>query len=200
MFQVGETQVEVEGCTTFVKTAAEELAALLRGLPYEGTLRETNSTQLDIGFENSLEVRLRESEWSLEVEPVLNVSRLPERTEGAKADFIIWKTKNPRLVLEVEKANKKTLWFDFMKVWLFMATEQADCGLLVCPLNYAHKLGVWELFAEACRYKRLLTRVAGVPLERVSHVGIIGYEQRVHLDGDLRSWTRDTFKQIKGFK
>ncbi len=49
-----------------------------------------------------------------------------------------------KAVIEIEKGNKKTIWFDFIKMWMFIEAKKADFGVLICPVNYAHKLHWYE--------------------------------------------------------
>jgi hypothetical protein len=60
----------------------------------------------------------------------------------------------------------------------------------VCPVNYAHKLGVWKLFDEALKYKKYLRRFASVPENKLNHIGIIGYTQVIKNGSKYNYWDK----------
>ncbi len=105
--------------------------------------------------------------------------------------------KGYRTVVEIEKANKKTIWFDFIKLWMFIESKQAKAGILLCPQNYAHTHGVWNLYEEACRYKRYLKRFAGVVDEKLSLIGIVGYRQMIYNGIKYKDWNDEEFNRVK---
>ena len=80
---------------------------------------------------------------------------------------------------------------------MFIESGQASAGVILCPQNYAHKLGVWKLFDEACRYKKYLLQFAGVTKEKLGFITLLGYEQRIVIDGKSRPWCAEEFKRIK---
>jgi hypothetical protein len=91
------------------------------------------------------------------------------------------------VAIEVEKSNKKTIWFDIIKILMLVEQHIADFGILLVPRNYAHKLGEWDLFREARFYRWCLLRFARVNPGLLSKLAIIGYTQEAHIAG---SWMR----------
>lgn len=172
---------------------------MLNDLRYSGTLRSSNSKQLDINLDHLLVSKLSKNNWNLEKKPKLNKLVLDEDWGNQEVDLIISSNKfnSTRAVVEIEKGNKKTIWFDFIKMWMFIEAKKADLGVLICPLNYAHKLGVWNLFDEALMYKKYLKCFAGVPENKLNHIGIIGYTQVIKNGSKYNYWDKKEFNRIK---
>ncbi|MHC4396669.1 MAG: hypothetical protein ACYS1A_13540 [Planctomycetota bacterium] len=198
-FKVGKIKIETDGCKVSVTEATQKLAKLLKNLKYEGTLRESNSRQLNIHFDDALLRKLKKQSWSYSENPSPDMSILGEDWGNPKSDFIAFpfKTDSYRIVVEIEKANKKTIWFDFIKLWMFVEANQAEAGVLLCPFNYSHRHGVWNLFDEACHYKRYLRRFAGVPRKKLDIISIIGYQQMVYVNNKYKPWNDIEFNKIK---
>jgi len=91
------------------------------------------------------------------------------------------------VVIEVEKSNKKTIWFDIIKILMLVQQRVADFGLLLVPRNYAHRLGEWDLFKEARFYRWCLLRFAEVGAASLSKLAIMGYTQEVQIASE---WVR----------
>ncbi len=49
------------------------------------------------------------------------------------------------MVVEVEKANREKILYDFLKFHMYLQSG-ADLGLLFLPKNYSHRGGEWDLF------------------------------------------------------
>jgi hypothetical protein len=97
--------------------------------------------------------------------------------------------------MEVEKSNKKTLWFDYIKILTKLESDPNGLGVVMCPVNYTHSGGVWNLYQEAVIYKNHLKRVFGSSfLDRVS---VLGYMQYAFLDGKWQKFDRNVVKHIK---
>jgi len=90
-------------------------------------------------------------------------------------------------VIEIAKSNKKTIWFDLIKILMVIGQNIGHFGLLVVPRNYAHKIGVWDLFREARYYKWCLAQFAKVDSCLLSKIAIIGYTQEARISGN---WTK----------
>jgi hypothetical protein len=104
---------------------------------------------------------------------------------------------NVTAVVEVEQSNRKNIWFDFIKIMLLIGQQMAHFGLLLVPRNYAHKVGVWDLFNEARYYRWCLIRFAGVDLQLFSKLAIVGYTQEVLIDNNWRELDTRTVTDIK---
>jgi len=97
--------------------------------------------------------------------------------------------------MEIEKSNKKTLWFDYIKILTKLEEDSNGRGIIMCPTNYAHKVGVWNLYKEAVLYKNHLKRVfSGNTLNRVA---VIGYTQYAYLDGKWKEYDSNIIRRIK---
>lgn len=76
-------------------------------------------------------------------------------------------------------------------------SKKADLGILVCPVNYAHKLGVWNLFNEALKYKEYLRHFASAPKNKLNSIGIVGYKQLIKNGNKYNWWDKKEFNRIK---
>ena len=54
---------------------------------------------------------------------------------------------------------------------------KSNFGLLVVPTNYAHKVGVWDLFKESRHHRYCLKRYLDVDSNLLSKIAILGYTQ-----------------------
>lgn len=104
---------------------------------------------------------------------------------------------NVTVVVEVEQSNRKNIWFDFIKIMLLIGQQVANFGLLLVPRNYAHKVGVWDLFSEARYYRWCLIRFAGVDPQLFSKLAIVGYTQEALIDGNWRELDTRVMTDIK---
>jgi hypothetical protein len=199
-FIVGKVVKDTVGCRPTVSRLADRLASSLQNFNYHGSVGQTNSKQLNIDFDKPFFTVLETKGWHCERDPMVDMESLGEDWGSPKADAILTheSKKGQRIVLEIEKSNKKTLWFDFIKLLMFIESGHASAGVILCPLNYAHKLGVWNLFEEARRYKKYLLRFAGVAKEKLGLIVLLGYEQRiVSDDGKSKLWDAEESKRIK---
>lgn len=198
-FKIGEIVIETTECDKYLIKAAQKLFNLLKNFEYNGSLREKNSRQLDMHFDESILNKFKTLKWNYSVAPYVDMPALGEDWGNPKADFIISPTNinGYRIVIEIEKANKKTIWFDFIKLWMFIETKQAEAGVLLCPVNYSHTHGTWNLFDEACRYKRYLGRFAGVAKEKLNLIAIVGYKQMIKSGTKYTLWNEKEFNKIK---
>lgn len=197
-FRIGKIETNVDGCVEELEEFSEQFKKELESFEYFGQTRSTNSTQLDIHFDNTLLDLLDSKGWHCIRNPRIKTNGLAGHSGAEEADAILQLEKmGDRFVLEIEKSKKETIWFDFIKLWMFIESGQAKCGIIVAPFNYAHKLGIWNLFDEASRYKFFLQRFAGVPSEKMALISIVGYEQRIFRDGEYRYWDKSEFIALK---
>ncbi len=75
--------------------------------------------------------------------------------------------------IEIEKSNKKTLWFDFVKLISKVEGHPNRVGIVICPKNYAHRLGTWNLYHEAVLYHKHLARLSNN--DNLNQIAVIGY-------------------------
>ena len=112
-----------------------------------------------------------------------------------KLDLIFKDGKNNAYYMEIEKSNKKTLWFDYIKILTQIESDQNSRGIVMSPSNYAHSVGVWDLYKEAVIYKNHLKRVFGGGT--IDRVFVIGYTQYAFIDNDWQEFDSAVVKQIK---
>jgi len=198
-FTVNRVDIDSTECNDAACSTLKALSQTLEGLDYIGSTRVSNSTQLDIHSESPFVARLKAGGWHVVENPSPKLCGADEHWGNPKADLLIHldDRENQKAVLEIERANKKTVWFDFVKLWMFLESQDIGAGVLVCPSNYAHKSGVWNVFEEARRYKRLLARFARVPRDKLCAIGILGYTQFIQRDGDYRYWNNLEFEEAK---
>jgi hypothetical protein len=55
--------------------------------------------------------------------------------------------------VETEKTNKKSVWFDLVKLATKVDDRSDRIGIVICPRNYAHKMGTWDLYRDALSYE-----------------------------------------------
>ena len=198
-FKIGKIEIADDNSNSLATKASKYLSELLKNLEYEGTLRKSNSNQLDILFDEVLLKKLKMHGWQCSENPIIDSYTLEENWGNQRSDFITTPINmdNHCIVVEIEKANKKTIWFDFIKLWMFIEAKQAKAGILLCPMNYSHRHGIWNLFNEACNYKKYLGRFAGVPKEKLDLLSIIGYEQMIYIHNEFIVWDSTQFNKIK---
>jgi hypothetical protein len=169
----------------------------LEGLKFGGGLKNANSKQLDPFLDEAIETELSVQGWPFVSKPVFQRNGEVD-LPGAAADlmFTIPLTQT-RVVVEIEKSNKKTIWFDFIKLWMFLGSAQADAAVLIVPNLYAHSHGEWNLYENARNYLGLLGDVAQVSPDRIAAIAIIGYSQEVWLDGIWLPWDSVACRRIK---
>jgi hypothetical protein len=197
VFRVGKVELCSTDCDTDLCKAMSQLLPIIETLTYSGKTRISNSHQLNIYFDDCLLEALKKAGWLVQSQPKLKSfggNSVGQQTADA---LISHSSMGKPIVLEIEKANKKTVWFDFIKLWLFIDNRQANSGIIICPFNYVHGHGIWNIFKEACEIKNYLKNVAHVPKMRLESIGIIGYEQMVNIRGKFSAWTDSEFEFIK---
>ena len=116
-------------------------------------------------------------------------------------DFVLTPKDTPstKFYVEIEKTDKKRLWFDFIKILTCLKSDSNGKGLIICPKNYAHSNGIWDLFEEAQIYKNHLERVFDKHSDVLKRVFIVGYEQqyREHDGEKFVRYTSLHYKKIK---
>lgn len=132
----------------------------------------SNNYQIDNDFDSCWKEEITKNGWE-SVSP--NLKHLKDIPDIKPDTFIV--RNGATIVVEIEKTNKKTIWFDFIKLLMLIGQNVANYGLLLVPRNYAHANGVSNLFDEARKYKRYLIKYAGVDESLFSKIAIIGYTQ-----------------------
>ncbi len=153
--------------------AHTQLAPILGGLErvdfqFQVVDPATNQGQLAPDFDAALERRLVHlGATHLDFE-------LPHEIPQ-KLDFAFG-YKGHKVAVEVEKANREKILRDLLKCHMYFHAG-ADFALVVLPRNYAHKLGMWDLFdfgiqrIEECRTYGFGTH------DKLSRILLLGYTQ-----------------------
>jgi len=81
------------------------------------------------------------------------------------------------VAVEIEKANREKILRDFLKCHIYLHTG-AHFAIVALPRNYAHKHGVWNLFAFGMeRYNECLTYGFGTA-DKLGRILLLGFDQR----------------------
>lgn len=150
----------------------EFLGPLLDGcveirFPY--SIGERNSNQFTFDFDSKLKANLLASGGQL-TQLTLPKAILKEYDFSFSFNGKI-------VVVEVEKANREKILYDFLKFHMYLR-HGADFGLLFLPKNYPHRSGEWKLFDWGkTRYQQSREFGFGSP-EILDRILIAGYEQR----------------------
>jgi len=132
----------------------------------------------------------------IELDDVSNRLREVPNIGGGRPDFVLSDGIH-RVVVEIEKAAKKGLWWDFVKLGNFIRQKEADFGLLLVPRNRVRKDAVTDLFREARFCRWCLTEILGANQDVLAKVGIVGYTQEVLENGSWKPLDKELLKNIK---
>lgn len=194
---VSSAEVCCSGLATSMLPVLEEIKDALIGLEFSMSIGQSNSDQFESGLDQIIAARLIRQGWiAREDRDCPQVAR-PDIGWAARPDLLIERSGAPKIIIEVEKSDKRKVWDDLMKLWLLVDGENADLGLLICPTNYASRTTDWNLFDYARRSILLLQHAAQVPSVRLSKLAVIGYTQRL-LDGsNTAPWNKAACKRLK---
>ncbi|SRR6266540_3323192 len=134
--------------------------------PY--SIGERNSNQFTFEFDSKLEEKLLECGGA---SATLNLP--PEILKEYDFTFSFG---GKTVVVEVEKANRDKILYDFLKFHMYLR-HGADLALLFLPKNYSHRSGEWNLFDWGkTRYQQSRDFGFGSPsiLDRIL---VVGYQQ-----------------------
>lgn len=187
-----------DGCTDKADQYKPLLQAI-EGLEYEGSiLGKANSYQVNLHLDGKLHEQLCSSGLKCSSTPGLDIPREVARAVGQKADLLVQiPVTGNRIVVEIEKANREKILRDVVKMLLFFDADQADLAALVCPRNYVHNGGVWNLFETAHQVLRAFIRVTGLPESKANRVALIGFTQQIFLEGKWTAWNESTRTQFQ---
>jgi hypothetical protein len=153
--------------------AARHLAPLFSGLrriDFSFSVKDptVNQGQMDSDFDDKLEAAL----LSRDATPTNLI--LPA---GAPQELDFAFTFGGRSVaVEIEKANREKILRDILKSHIYLHAG-ADFALVVLPRNYAHKLGVWNLFKFGVElFDECGTYGFGTP-DKLGRIALLGFEQ-----------------------
>ena len=182
-------------------THPDKLLGLLKGMAnacekmkFSGMIKSaSNNFQIDFDFDSCWLRTISSAGW--ESQPLDRLQEL-EDIPNLMPDGILSKGSSA-IAVEIEKSNKKTIWFDLIKLMMLINQDVVGFGLLVVPRNYAHRLGVSNLFNEARYYRYCLSRFAKVDEQLLSKIAIVGYTQEAHVSG---RWTQIDSSVVKNVK
>lgn len=100
-----------------------------------------------------------------------------------------------KVAVEIEKANREKILRDILKCHMYLHSG-ADFALVVLPMNYPHKHGVWNLFEFGVqRFKECMAYGFGTP-EKLGRILMLGYQQFEASTNELLSTkTRQRMRQ-----
>jgi hypothetical protein len=98
------------------------------------------------------------------------------------------------VAVEIEKSNREKILRDILKCHMYLHAG-ADFALIVLPLNYPHKLGVWNLFDFGVqRLNECRAYGFGTP-DRLGRIALLGFTQHeVATDAPLSTLTRQRMR------
>ncbi len=173
-------------------TDLKNIARILENIEFSVKVKKSNSNQLDSDIDTKIEEAISKHYVVLR-----SKSDLLVEAEGAKIGEldIVFRDSKTNYYMEIEKSNKKTLWFDYIKILTRLESDVNGIGILVCPTNYAHKVGVWNLYKEAVSYKKHLKRVFGS--ESLDRVAVLGYTQYAYLESKWLKYNSSIIAEVK---
>lgn len=177
----------------YFKNVLSAVIKILDNMSFDGVIEsEKNSYQMNINFDAIFFKKMRNTGWhSISTEDIWDSHKVSKMVPDA-----IMAKDNTTLVIEIEKSNKWTIWFDFMKI--FRINEDiANFGILIVPRNWPHSNGVYDLFKEARKYLWYINRYGKTEDKILSKIAIIGYTQEVYWNNKWQEWTKSIQIQIK---
>ena len=187
MFKIGNIK------TSESNSSLHQIANLFEGMKFTVNIKNTNSKQLNSNIDKEV-IKTLSQKYTV----TTSKKELLVEVDGVKVgelDIMFNDEKNNTYYMEIEKSNKKTLWFDYIKILTILKLNQNGRGIVMCPSNYAHSAGVWNIYKEAVIYKNHLKRVFGD--SALNRVSVIGYTQYVFLDNKWQEFDSTIIKQIK---
>jgi len=188
MFKI--SSVETESQLGF----ALNVVSLISDLEFSVDVGKANSKQITSDIDGSISRRLEEKYQPISGKAELSV--YAENSHIGKVDLAFNDTENGVIAyIEIEKTNKKTLWFDYVKLVSKIGDDPRRIGVVICPKNYAHSRGTWDLYQEALRYRNHLTRLSFN--ENFNRIAIIGYLQLAYLDEEWKEFSPEVVNRLK---
>lgn len=169
------------------------IVATLEDITFSVTIKQSNNKQLDSNIDQEIIKRLSEFYQMSGVKSDLLVQVAGEKV--GSLDIVFKDKSDISYYVEIEKSNKKTLWFDYIKILTKLEEDPTGKGIIICPTNYAHKVGIWDLYKEASVYKNHLKRVFGG--DSLNRIAVIGYTQYAYIDNRWNEYDPDIIRRIK---
>lgn len=200
-FRSTQPQVIRFGASEALGDTFKAIADQVEGLEYDGYIEgASNNYQINFSFDHALQEHLTSSGLPCSSAKLSMPDEIISLV-GRDADFKVECGPNrERVVVEIEKAQKEKILRDFVKLLLFLDEGSADCGLLICPRNYAHGTGggLWRVFDTARQVTQALVRAAEIPSRKADRIALIGYTQEIFINGHWRLWSKDCRSDFQG--
>jgi hypothetical protein len=182
-------QVETNSKLSIVK----ETAKLIEDLRFTITIGKNNSQQITSDIDSSI-AKVLAAKYRLIKDPAQLEVSVNSGIIG-EVDLAFQYSNGATAYVETEKSNKKTIWFDYVKLVTKIGHESNRVGIIICPKNYAHKVGIWNLYRDALSYGAHLDRLS--TNESFSRVAVIGYTQFAYLDGKWLAFDSQVIQKLK---
>lgn len=134
--------------------------------PY--SIGDTNSNQFTFGFDDRLKAQL------ITCGAVETQFEMP--AEIKKEYDFAFSFAGRLVVVEVEKANREKILYDYLKVHMYLKSG-ADFSILFLTKNYAHRLGEWNLFDWGVKRYRQCLEFGFGNSQLFDRMLLVGYEQ-----------------------
>jgi hypothetical protein len=167
-----------------------DMVSVLEDLPLRISIGKNNSRQITSDVDSTISAKLGER-YDL-IRDVAELKVFVKESKAASAgsskfigevDFAFRYFAGSTAYVETEKTNKKTVWFDLVKLVTKVDDRDDRIGVVICPKNYAHKTGIWDLYRDALSYRNHLARLSGN--DCFGKIAVIGYTQFAFL---ARNW------------
>lgn len=152
-------------------TAYRELCPLLlacKEVRFPYSIGETNSNQFTFGFDDKLKTQL------IACGAVETQLEMP--AEIKKEYDFAFLFAGRLVVVEVEKANREKILYDYLKFHMYLKSG-ADFSILFLTKNYAHRLGEWDLFDWGVKRYRQCLEFGFGNSKLFDRILLVGYEQ-----------------------
>jgi len=178
-----------------VSSLVSDIASSISELGFDVNIGKNNNKQITTTIDQQIAEKVGETYRILLKNQELMVFAEGEEIGKVDLAFLVGDSSTVAYV-EIEKSNKKTLWFDYVKLASKVQEKPNNIGIVICPKNYAHKLGTWNLYEEAVLYRSHLARLTNNDI--LNRISIIGYTQYARFNGKWKKFSPEIVKQIKG--
>ena len=166
-------ELSISNIQTFSKKFSNRLLleeiTKLEGIGYSLTcFGASNNYQLISDFDDTIKENLLK--FGAEEYPFT-----PNCNESIDYDFSL-SVSGSNAVFEIEKANKEKLLYDFLKMHIYLESG-ADVAVLICPHNWAHSKGTYDLFSLAKERFTLCERYGMLNEKFINNMLIVGFTQ-----------------------
>ena len=165
MFKI--SSVETESQLRF----ALNVVSLISDLEFSVDVGKANSRQITSDIDERISRKLEEKYQLISGKEELRV--YAGSNHIGEIDLAFSDNENGVIAyIEIEKTNKKTLWFDYVKLVSKIENDPTRIGIVVCPKNYAHRRGTWNLYQDALQYRNHLARLScNDSFDRIAVIG-----------------------------